>query len=216
MSSVKRAKVTFIIIIAALTFGVVAITTWVMVDQYQRIQHLQSRVTDQNETITGLTDDLIASQQNAQQLYDQLLALPGVEPDGDNPERIPTTVPGEPGATGPRGESGRPPSANEILGAVGEYCATSNACQGVPGTPGVAGPAGAPGAAGETIIGPPGAQGDPGATGPQGDPGPAGPAGPSCPDGFTQQMVYASADPLLYTPTPALACVPVPIEGEAP
>ena len=118
--------------------------------------------------------DLQASQENAQSLYEQLLAL-GEEPEGEEPSEVTETtvpgVPGEPGPSGPRGDDGRAPTPDEILGAVAEYCATTGACQGTAST--VPGPAGEAGAD-STEPGPPGPAG---AQGAQDEPGPPGPAG---------------------------------------
>lgn len=213
MNRPVASRLVFIALIAVLSLGLVGLTSFVVITQAETIRSQQERIHDLNVQTTVLIDDLTASQVNAQRLYDQLLEL-GENPEGANPEQIVTTVPGE---TGARGEAGRPPTANEILGAVGEYCAASGACQGVPGVVGPAGPAGGTGDPGATVIGPAGpqgVQGDPGTQGPEGPTGATGPAGPPCPDGFTQQLVYVSTDPLLYTGSPALACLPNPAPTE--
>ena len=210
------------VVTVALIVSVLGLTGFYVVTQADTIHSQQSRISDLNEQTSVLIDELAASQDNAQQLYDQLLALPGVEPDGENPDQVVTALPSEPGAPGPRGDAGRPPSANEILGAVGEYCASSGACQGVPGQTGASGATGQPGAPGsagangETVIGPQGVQGEPGVAGEQGPAGPAGTSGPVCPEGFEQQVVYVSSDPMIYVPTVALVCAPIPTtpEGE--
>ena len=206
-------------IFAVFALGLVGLISFVVITQADTIHSQQSRISDLNKQTTVLIDELTASQENAQGLYDQLLALPGVEPDGENPDQVVTTLPSEPGAAGPRGDAGRPPSANEILGAVGEYCASSGACQGVPGQTGqsgasIVGPPGSAGTNGETVVGPQGVQGDPGVAGEIGPIGPSGPAGPVCPEGFEQQVVYVSTDPVIYVPTVALVCAPIPPNPE--
>ena len=206
-------------VFAIFVLGLVGLISFVVVTQADTIHSQQSRISDLNKQTSVLIDELSSSQENAQGLYDQLLALPGVEPDGENPDQVVTAVPSEPGAPGPRGDAGRPPSANEILGAVGEYCASSGACQGVPGQTGASGATGQPGAPGsvgangETVVGPQGVQGEPG-VGETGPVGPVGPAGPVCPEGFEQQVVYVSTDPVIYVPTVALVCAPNPPNPE--
>ncbi|WP_218823004.1 hypothetical protein [Microbacterium sp. Yaish 1] len=154
--------------------------------------------------------DLQASQANAQELYEQLLTLPGVEPDGEDPAEV-APVTGEPGATGARGPAG-PRGAN---GDDGE-----------PGVAGPPGPQGPPGAVGEDgSNGAPGADGVPGPAGPQGEPGPPGaqgapgetgspgPAGPACPDGYTaREFAVQVIDPDTGLPTtqPAVLCAANP------
>lgn len=131
----------------------------------------------QRATIDKLYTDLDASQQNAEELYGQLLEL-GERPEGEEPSEVvetkPETIPGERGEQGPRG----------FAGPMGE--------QGAPGIAGASGPAGTPGepgADGSTgPAGPPGPQGEPGPAGPQGEPGPAGPSGPVGPVGPSGAM----------------------------
>ena len=121
--------------------------------------------------------DLQASQENAQQLYDQLLEL-GENPEGDRPEDVVPTEPGPQGAQGLTGPQGP-------RGPQGEPGDDGNpGPQGLPGLAGVSGDPGVPGPAGETgtpgTPGPPGPQGAPGpvgATGATGATGPQGPAG---------------------------------------
>lgn len=141
---------------------------------------------------------------NWKALFEQVEAIPGEEPvvEAPTPSASNDTTPG------PQGVPGRPPTANEILGAVGEYCETSGACQGVPGAPSVVpGPAGQAGADGAP--GTQGAPGEPGAPGVTGAAGQTGPAGPSCPEGFTltiTTITVSGAD------SPAAICLPVPTE----
>lgn len=122
----------------------------------------------------ALYDDLVASQENGEKLYQQLLEL-GERPEGDRPDDVvdekPEPTPGPQGARGPRGDDG----AAGPRGPMGP--------QGIPGLMGPAGPAGSNGEAGATGAqgeqGPPGPAGPPGEVGPQGPPGPPGPAGTS-------------------------------------
>lgn len=122
--------------------------------------------------------DLQASQENAQSLYEQLLAE-GVEPEGEPPAEV------APGPAGQKGDRGLP-------GQDGED-GTDSTVPGPPGVPGrdgqdstVPGPAGAQGRDGKdsTVPGPAGPAGPAGkdgadstTPGPQGEQGPAGPAG---------------------------------------
>lgn len=151
--------------------------------------------------------DLQASQENAERLYEQLLTLPGVEPEGEDPADVaPTTVPGDPGERGSAG----PPGADGEPGIPGDPGPPGP--PGPDGMPGTNGPAGSDGAAGsEGAAGPAGPAGEPGPPGEQGapgEPGPQGPPGPACPDGYTLTPVFVSTDPLIFTGTPALACLP--------
>jgi hypothetical protein len=182
-------------------FGVLALVLgggWIS-NLVQRNEHL-------NQQVSQIYDDLHASEQNAQRLYDQLLEL------GEAPEGVdPATITGPAGA---RGEAGRPPTAAEIADAVSAFCAARGDCRGpvgavgpagvagaagedgapgpsgpsgrdgLNGTTGPAGPAGPPGADGAAgPAGPVGPAGEPGATGPQGAPGPQGEPGPTGPQG---------------------------------
>lgn len=154
-------------------------------------------------------EDLVASQDNAEQLYQQLLSE-GVAPDADPPSEVVSGTVGATGATGPRGPAG----VDGEDGTPGE-----------PGEPGPVGPAGPAGTAGATGgNGPDGAAGSTGATGPQGPPGPAGPAGapgaagqpgPTCPDSYTPQSFWVlTTDPDTGATAPrfALICTPTPQE----
>ncbi|ANJ26831.1 collagen-like protein [Agromyces aureus] len=130
-------------------------------------------------------DDLQASQENAEALYQQLLDE-GVRPDAEKPSEVVSPLPGTPGADGPqgpRGADGRDgvPGASGAAGTAGQ--------DGKPGQIGAAGPAGqdgAPGASGADGV--PGPQGEPGPAGPQGEPGPAGPAGAQGEPGATNVL----------------------------
>lgn len=142
----------------------------------------------QGFTVQDLRAQLAASQDNAQELYEQLLDE-GVDPDGQKPSEVTPGPAGEQGEKGERGSTG--PQGPE--GAPGPS-----------GPAGPAGPLGSPGPAGKDGAtgqqGAAGPQGEPGATGPagpQGPAGPAGPAGPTCPDGtaLTAYWIDASTEP---------------------
>ena len=149
--------------------------------------------------------DLQASQENAQQLYEQLLAE-GVTPDGEAPAEVvpgPAGAVGDRGAPGPRGERGIPgPSGTP----------------GVPGAAGVDGETGAPGPAGARgEPGPAGPAGPPGTTGAQGPAGPAGEPGPTCPIGHTVKTVWLSiADTQFGVFSRRQAAVCLPDQGATP
>lgn len=179
-------------------FGATALST-----QQGRIDSQKQRVDEMTVQITELTEALQLSQENGQELYDQLLAL-GEAPEGEDPEKLPTPAPVPPevveGDTGPAGEPGRPPTMTEIAQAVSTYCALNDFCRGPNGSDvsdsqvaaavtafcadgrcvgerGEKGDKGDPGAAGGP--GPAGEsiKGDTGDTGPAGATGATGPAG---------------------------------------
>lgn len=189
-------RVIFLALIGVLAAGLAGLVGFVLVSQADTIHSQQTRITALNEQTSVLIEDLTASQENAQQLYDQLLEL-GERPDGDAPDDVVTIpTPGEPGATGPRGppgqagEDGQAPTAAELLSAVTAYCSLNGGCIGADGTNGAPGPVGPAGPVGP--VGSPGAPGVAGPAGPVGPPGPAGPAGPTCPEGYTAQIVWLS------------------------
>ena len=184
-----------------------------------RNERLNARVSDQADTIAekddqiaALTDDLIASQNNAQGLYDQLLAI-GQAPEGVDPDTLTPTIPGPSGPSGPAGPAGRAPTTSEVYFAVQQYCMVQ-ICKGEQGAPGGPGPPGGQGAPGTT-----GTQGEPGPAGPQGPqgepgaPGAPGAPGPACPDGYTLQSVTIATypqGPLLPEYISAVVCTPTP------
>lgn len=157
MSRAQRARWVFIALTAALTIALVGLTVFIIVNLATRLAEANARNASATEQIDVLLEDLHASQDNARRLYDQLLALPGVEPEGENPDDVvtDTAIPGPQGDTGARGPAGP---------------------QGPAGEPGPPGPSGAAGQSG--IDGESGADGASGANGVDGAPGPAGPAGP--------------------------------------
>lgn len=199
------------IILATLVLGIGAFT---IVNLATRVAEANERNADQSEQISSLLDDLHASQENAQGLYDQLLTLPGVEPNGDDPENI------LPGTTGPVGETG-------ARGSPGDP--GSEGPPGPPGPPGPQGPDGVDGApGGNGADGSNGTDGSSGSAGPQGDPGPAGPRGEPGPAGesaFPFSFTFTTTDSLgqsttwtcvVQAPTES-TCAPAPTdppEGE--
>lgn len=186
MTRAIRSRIMFVLILCVLSIALVALGGFTVTNLATRVEAANARNADQSEQISGLLDDLHASQENAQELYDQLLAL-GENPDGEAPDDVVTVVPengrdGDDGARGPAGPAGASPTALEILTAVGR-CFDSGACtapkgdRGESGQQGGAGPAGPPGPAGQDSTVP----------GPQ---GPAGPTGPAGADGRGIQSLY--------------------------
>lgn len=152
--------------------------------------------------------DLQASQDNAERLYEQLLTLPGVEPEGEDPADVaPTAVrgdPGERGSTGPAGTDGvpGPPGPAGPAGPPGE--AGADGADGAAGEPGAVGASGTPG---ESVVGP---QGPAGPAGPQGEPGPAGQS--AFPFSFTFTDALGAQQTCVITSPTEGACTPVPPE----
>lgn len=143
--------------------------------------------TERLELIQQLDDERAENAELRDQvdaLYEQVLAA------GETPVVEPSK-PGDPvrGEPGDRGEPGRPPTSNEILSGIREWCTISPAsCRGADGKDGVGkdGPAGPPGE-----LGPVGPQG------PQGELGPVGPQGPQGPQGVSVVSITCVApDPL--------------------
>lgn len=202
----RRMGWTFTVTVAILVTLLLGLGGWFLLNLVDRNARLNEVVSAQRDDISELTDDLVASQANAQELYDQLLAL-GEDPDGSDPE---TLIP-ERGPSGPAGEPGTPGSDGE----PGE--------KGAPGTPGVDGAPGEPGADGKD--GQDGEQGPAGPMGPQGPAGetgatgPQGPAGPTCPDGYTGTATTVLVeDPETGAPTsqPAYLCTLTPTPTPTP
>jgi hypothetical protein len=188
MTRAHRSRLIFIALIATLILGLASLSGFTITNLSTRLEAANARDQQRANLIDELYDDLHASQENAQQLYDQLLAIPGVEPEGESPDDVVTPTAGAAGPAGPRGAQGEP-GENGEPGDDGEPGPPGE--QGVPGATGQQGEPGAPGA--------PGSTGDPGesVTGPQGAPGPAGPQGEQGPSG-------APAFPFTFTFTDAL------------
>lgn len=176
--------------------------------------YLASANTQLRDQVAVAHGDLVASQANAEALYQQLLEL-GERPEGERPDAVVTPpvagVPGATGATGPRGfpgvrgasgDPGRAPTSDEIANAVAAFCG-ANRCVGP------VGPAGAPGSRGsdgESIVGPPG----PASTvpGPRGE---RGIAGPACPENYTPTVAWISVADSQYggfSRREAVVCLP--------
>ncbi|WP_323985875.1 collagen-like domain-containing protein [Microbacterium plantarum] len=210
MTRAHRSRTIFVGLVVALLVAIAALATFTLSNLAQRVGAANDRNAAQAQQIDGLLDDLHASQENAQRLYDQLLAL-GAPPDGSSPDDVVTGPSGPSGLQGARGERG---TAGEP-GMPGE-----------PGAPGEPGPAGPPGPAGtDGDSGAPGSTGPAGLSGPQGEPGPAGPQGPAgetgpagapgpaCPDGYSAyafDVQVIDPDTGLPTTQQAALCVPTP------
>lgn len=190
----RRMGWAFTITVAVLVLLLLGLGGWFLINLVDRNARLNNVVTYQSEQIDHLTEDLIESTENAQGLYDQLLAL-GEAPEGTNPEVL-TPERGEPGERGEAGARGVPGEP----GAPG--------APGTPGVPGADGTAGTDGASGTQ--GPPGEPGAPGATGAT---GPAGPPGPTCPEGYMARAVWLSVAEEQFGPfsrQQAVICQPTP------
>lgn len=200
MTRAIRSRIVFVSFLSLLVVALLALGGFTITNLASRVEAANDRNATKDEQIDLLLDDLHASQDNAQRLWDQLLAL-GETPDGDDPEAVV-------GPVGERGERGNP---------------------GRDGEPGAEGPPGPPGADGvdSTTPGPPGPPGPPGRdgsdsttpgpAGPQGPTGPAGPAGPTCPEGSTATTVWLPvSDSEISIPqqTQAVVCIVTTLEGE--
>lgn len=190
-------RVVAVVILAA----ILALGTFTIVNLATRLAAANDRNAAATERIDTLLDDLLASQDNAQRLYDQLLAL-GQDPDGEDPETVEAGPAGEAGAQGPRGPQGVPGP------------------EGAPGPVGPAGPAGADGSAGaDGVSGSDGVAGQPGPPGPQGEqgeqgtPGEPGPAGPSAfPFSFTFTDALGNQQTCLIQSATESVCTPAALE----
>lgn len=200
----RRMGWVFTVTVAVLVLLILVLGGWFLVNLVDRNARLNTVVADQRESISALTDGLVASTENAQGLYDQLLAL-GQDPEGTDPEVL-TPTPGATGPAGERGPQGIPGLDSLIPGPIGP--------QGPSGAPGADGTDGTPGANGsDGTAGATGPQGPPGEPGATGATGPQGPAGPTCPEGYTGGAVTILVpDPVtgLPTPQPAFICTPTP------
>jgi len=141
--------------------AVLGVTGWLLGSLQATNNDLSYRVTQQNQTIREKDARIDELTVQAQNLYDQLLAL-GEVPDEPRPY-----------AVGPQGERGFPglPGTPGKDGAPGK--------DGLDGQPGQSGPQG-----------PQGEQGPAGPAGPQGATGATGPAGPACPENATPAIGY--------------------------
>lgn len=231
MSRAQKSKAIFIGLTSLLCVVILVLGGFTISNLASRNALLNDRVVAANEERAQAHDDLQASQENAQGLYDQLLAL-GQEPDGQEPSRV---APGPAGVAGAPGAPGRAPTVLEISEAIASYCAARDECAGIAGDDGsdsdIPGPPGRDGLPGadSTVPGPPGPtgpQGPAGNDGAPGAPGTPGPAGPTCPDGYTAtatDVLIVGADGI-PTQQRAIVCLPTtapptaeaPTEGETP
>lgn len=210
MTRAIRSRIMFALTLAILVVALVALGGFTITNLAARVEAANDRNASQSNQIDGLLDDLHASQENAQRLYDQLLGL-GENPEGEAPDDVVTVVPengrdGEDGTRGPVGPIGPSPTAVELLTAA-QQCFASGACtapKGDTGTPGGTGPAGPQG--------PPGADST--------IPGPQGPAGP---EGRGILSLYCGDTDGRWTVTytdgttaDAGSCLPALIEGDIP
>lgn len=212
MTRAIRSRILFTTLVVVLVVALLALGGFTLNNLASRVQSANDRNAAQSDQISELLDDLHASQENAQQLYDQLLAL-GESPQGEPPSEVVPVAPenGRDGQDGARGPAGPSPTALEILTAVGQ-CFSSGACtapKGDKGDPGV---------------------GSTGPTGPGGPQGPAGqdstvpgPQGPAGADGRGIQSLYCDDTTgrwvITYTDgvtADAGACRTTLIEGELP
>lgn len=157
MTRAIRSRVLFTILVVGLFCALVALGGFTINNLDERLSTANDRVAAKDAQIAALLDDLHASQENAQALFDQIREL-GETPQGENPRLIA----GPAGETGERGPRGFPGMDGED-GADGADGADSTipGPQGIPGIPGadstVPGPAGQDGAKGD--------KGDPGTPG---------------------------------------------------
>lgn len=197
-----------IITVFILALLIVGGAVWVFIAQAQEIARLQNSSAEQRDLITDITNDLVESQNNATDLYDQIISL-GATPEGEDPtdQAIPPVngldgkngtngkdgrdgingtdgrdgIPGKDGLNGEPGQDGRP----GVDGATGEP--GKDGVDGLPGAPGKDGAPGLPGKDGvEGLPGPAGKDGldgAPGKDGIDGTPGVPGPVGPEGPQG---------------------------------
>ncbi|WP_194383102.1 collagen-like protein [Microbacterium luteum] len=207
MSRAWRAKVIFVSLVSVLAIALLVLGGFTIINLSTRLGAANDRNARQADQIAVLLDDLHASQENAQSLYDQVLDL-GQYPDGEDPESVVPGPAGETGARGPAGPRGLPGEDGE----QGEPGA-----DGAPGADGSDGSAGADGANGaDGATGPIGPQGPQGEVGPQGPAGPQGDPGPSCPEGYSLQIVTITVvdDAGATTNQQAAVCLPIPATAE--
>lgn len=203
--AVRTKRTTLIFTWAARALGVLIILAGIFVIVTGALANgtMRAQISTLQGENSALREDLQASQENAERLYEQLLEL-DVKPEGEDPEDLPTTPPSSvPGEQGERGEQGPGPTAAQIADAVTLFCAEDR-CVGPTGPAGAEGPAGATGNTGS-----PGAAGEPGSDGP---PGPQGAPGPTCPSGYGVSYVWLSvADSQfgVFSRQPAAICRPL-------
>lgn len=165
MSRARISRVLFVVLATLVVLALLALGGFTITNLATRLEAANDRnaaqdehAAEKDEQLASVLDDLHASQENGQRLWDQLLAL-GAIPDGADPSTI-----APPGERGERGLQGPPPSAEQIAAAVTIYCAAHGGCIGMPGTPGIPGTPGSDGTPGRdgqdsTVPGPEGTPG---------------------------------------------------------
>lgn len=166
MTRAIRSRIAFMAFLTLLVVALLGLGGFTITNLANRVESANDRNAAQSEQISGLLDDLHASQENAQALYDQLLAL-GESPEGEAPDDVVTVSP-ENGRDGADGDRGPGPTAAQILDGI-RTCWAAGTCtapkgdKGDPGEPGADGVNGTDGRDGTG--GTPGADGAPGAPG---------------------------------------------------
>jgi hypothetical protein len=145
-----RRQTALFIVSALAILALLAVCIWFIYSTLSRNNTLAARISEQNHTISKLSDEISASNDNAKTLYDQLIQL-GEKPNGSNPSDIvpgPAGQNGQAGPVGPTGATGTPganATDNQVADAVAGYCAGLNFCRGDTGKTGAAGANGANG-----------------------------------------------------------------------
>ncbi|WP_136057230.1 hypothetical protein [Microbacterium sp. K24] len=164
MTRAIRSRVVFLGLAVFLSAMLFVLGGFIITNLASRVDAANERDTQKSEQISALLGDLHASQENAQRLYDQLLAL-GESPQGEAPDDVVTPIP-EDGRDGRDGARGPGPTALEVLDGI-RACFAAGTCtapkgdKGDPGTNGTNGTNGGDGARGadSTVPGPAGAPG---------------------------------------------------------
>lgn len=210
MTRAIRSRIVFMAFLSVLVVALLGLGGFTITNLANRVEAANDRNAAQSEQISGLLDDLHASQENAQALYDQLLAL-GESPQGEAPGDVVTVVPengrdGDDGSRGEAGKDGRNATDAQVAAALANWCTTFG-CTGDVGTDGKDGKDGRDGAD-STVPGPAGA---------------TGPAGPAGADGRGIQSLMCDETTgrwtVIYTDGVAAdagACMTPLIEGDTP
>lgn len=164
MTRAIRSRNLFIVVATLLVFAFLALGAFTLTNLATRLEAANDRNSSKDEQLSEILDDLHASQENAQRLYDQLLAL-GESPEGEAPDDVVTVAP-ENGRDGDDGDDGRDapaPTQEQLLAAV-QQCFAAGLCAAPKGDKGDTGATGGFGPAGQDSN-VPGPQGSPGADG---------------------------------------------------
>lgn len=159
MTRAIRSRVVFVALATVVVLAFLALAGFTVTNLASRLQDSNERVASKDaqlgtkdEQIASLLEDVHASQDNAQRLWDQLLAL-GATPDGEDPQAVA-------GPAGERGPAGRDATDAQIAESLANWCLTfgcvgedgrdgndgqSSTTPGPPGAVGATGPAGADG-----------------------------------------------------------------------